>query len=217
MVPMGCRCESMSQYFEIHPQNPQPRLLQQAAQIVSAGGVIALPTDSSYALACQPDNKDAIERIRRIRAIDDKHLLTLLCRDLAEIAQYAKVDNGQYRLLRAATPGAYTFILEATKVVPRRLSHPSRKTIGLRVPENPIAHGLLEELDEPLVATTLILPGEEEPLTEPDEIRERIGKLVDLVMDGGTCNQGPTTIVDLTTSVPELVRAGRGDPARLGL
>lgn len=207
----------MSQYFEIHPVDPQPRLIRQAAQIVSSGGVIALPTDSSYALACQLDNKEAVERIRRIRAIDDKHLLTLLCRDLGEIAQYAKVDNSQYRLLKAATPGAYTFVLEATKVLPRRLSHPSRKTIGLRVPENPIAHSLLEELDGPLIATTLTLPGDEAALTEPEEIRDRIEKLVDLIIDGGRCNLGSTTIVDLTSSVPEVVRAGRGDLAVLGL
>lgn len=161
----------MSQFFEIHPDNPQLRLIKQAAQIINAGGIVALPTDSCYALVCQLDNKDAVERVRRIRGVDDKHHLTLLCRDLSEIAQYAKVDNRQYRLLKAATPGPYTFILEATKEVPRRLSHPSRKTIGLRVPENLIAHALLEELRQPLLGTTLILPDQKEPLTNADDIR----------------------------------------------
>ena len=164
----------MSQFFQIHPDNPQARLISQAVQIVRDGGIVALPTDSCYALVCHLDDKDAVARLRRIRNVDDKHHLTLLCRDLSEISLYAKVDNQQYRLLKAATPGAYTFILEATKEVPRRLSHPSRKTIGLRVPENRIVHALLEELAQPLLGTTLILPGEDEPLTDPEDVRDRL-------------------------------------------
>src|ERR671926_356737 len=170
----------MSQYFEVHPDNPQPRLLKQAAQILHAGGIAAVPTDSSYALVCHLDDKAAADALRRIRGVDDKHHLTLLCRDLSEIAQYARVDNRQYRLLKAATPGPYTFILEATRKVPRRLSHPSRKTIGLRVPENPIAHALLEELGQPLLGATLILPAEDQPLTDPEAIRARIERQIEL-------------------------------------
>ncbi|OWW22799.1 L-threonylcarbamoyladenylate synthase, partial [Noviherbaspirillum denitrificans] len=162
----------MSQFFQIHPDNPQLRLIKQAAQIIHGGGIVALPTDSCYALVCHLDDKGAVERLRRIRGVDDKHHLTLLCRDLSEIAQYARVDNRQYRTLKVATPGPYTFILEATKEVPRRLSHPSRKTIGLRVPENAIAQALLEELGQPLIGTTLILPDEDDPLTDPEEIRD---------------------------------------------
>ncbi|HSY29462.1 MAG TPA: L-threonylcarbamoyladenylate synthase, partial [Burkholderiaceae bacterium] len=174
-------------------------------------------TDSCYALVCQLDDKQAVERLRRIRAVDDKHHLTLLCRDLSEISQYAMVDNRQYRLLKTATPGPYTFILEATKEVPRRLSHPSRKTIGLRVPENRIAHALLEELAQPLLGTTLILPDEREPLTDPDNIRVRLEKLIDLVIDGGACSLEPTTVIDLTEEQPILLRQGRGDVAQFGL
>lgn len=207
----------MSQFFQIHPDNPQPRLIVQAAQIVRGGGIVALPTDSCYALVCHLDDKDAVTRLRRIRNVDDKHHLTLLCRDLSEIAQYAKVDNQQYRMLKAATPGPYTFILEATKEVPRRLSHPSRKTIGLRVPENRIAHALLEELAQPLLGTTLILPGDEEPLTDPEEVRDRLTKLVDLVVDGGACSLQPTTVIDMTEAEPVLRRQGRGDAALFGL
>jgi tRNA threonylcarbamoyl adenosine modification protein (Sua5/YciO/YrdC/YwlC family) len=166
----------MSQYFQIHPDNPQPRLIRQAVQIVDAGGIVALPTDSSYALVCHLDDKSAVDRLRRIRGVDDRHHLTLLCRDLSEIANYAKVDNRQYRLLKAAPPGPYTFILEATREVPRRLSHPSRKTIGLRVPEHAIAHALLEELKQPLLGTTLILPGSDLPLNEAEDIREQLEK-----------------------------------------
>ncbi len=175
----------MSQFFQIHPDNPQLRLIKQAVQIIQSGGIVALPTDSCYALVCQLDNKAAVERVRRIREVDEKHHLTLLCRDLSEIAQYAKVDNRQYRLLKAATPGPYTFILEATKEVPRRLSHPSRKTIGLRVPENQIAHALLAELDQPLLGTTLILPGQEDPLTDAEDIRACLEKQIELVIDSG--------------------------------
>ena len=207
----------MSQYFQVHPVNPQSRLIKQAAQIIHGGGIVALPTDSCYALVCHLDDKNAVERLRRIRGIDEKHHLTLLCRDLSEIGVYARVDNKQFRLLKAATPGPFTFILEATRCVPRRLSHPSRKTIGLRVPENAIVEALLAELQQPLLGTTLILPGDDEPLTDADSIRERLEKLVDLIVDGGACSFEPTTVVDLSGDEPELVRQGRGDPAVLGL
>ncbi len=207
----------MTQFFQIHPVNPQARLVKQAAQIIHGGGIVAVPTDSCYALVCHLDDKQAVERLRRIRGIDEKHHLTLLCRDLSEIGVYARVDNRQFRLLKAATPGPFTFILEATRCVPRRLSHPSRKTIGLRVPENAIIESLLAELDQPLLGTTLILPGDEEPLTEPDLVRERLDKQVDLIIDGGACSFEPTTVVDLSGDEPELVRQGRGDPALLGL
>jgi tRNA threonylcarbamoyl adenosine modification protein (Sua5/YciO/YrdC/YwlC family) len=207
----------MSQFFQIHPETPQLRLIKQAAQIIQLGGIVALPTDSCYALVCQLDDKHAVERLRRIRGVDDKHHLTLLCRDLSEIAQYAKVDNRRYRMLKTATPGPYTFILEATKEVPRRLSHPQRKTIGLRVPENRIAQALLEELAQPLLGTTLILPDESEPLTDPDEIREHLEKLIELVIDGGACSLQPTSVVDLTEEQPILLRQGRGDVAQFGL
>ncbi len=207
----------MSQFFQIHPDNPQLRLIKQAVQIIDGGGIVALPTDSCYALVCHLDDKAAVERLRRIRGVDDKHHLTLLCRDLSEIAQYARVDNRQYRLLKAATPGPYTFILEATKEVPRRLSHPSRKTIGLRVPENRIAHALLEELGQPLLGTTLILPDESDPLTDPDEVRSQLERQIELVIDGGACSLEPTTVIDLTGAEPELLRQGRGDAAMFGL
>lgn len=207
----------MSQFFQVHPDNPQLRLIKQAAQIIHGGGIVALPTDSCYALVCRLDDKDAVTRLRRIRAVDEKHHLTLLCRDLSEIAQYARIDNRQYRLLKAATPGAYTFILEATKEVPRRLSHPSRKTIGLRVPENRIAHALLEELAQPLLGTTLILPDEEQPLTDPEEIRDRLERQIELVIDGGACSLEPTTVIDLTEEEPVLLRQGRGDAGLFGL
>jgi len=207
----------MGQFFQIHPANPQLRLIKQAAQIIHDGGIVALPTDSCYALVCHLDDKAAVEKLRRIRGIDEKHHLTLLCRDLSEIGVYARVDNTQFRMLKAATPGPYTFILEATRCVPRRLSHPSRKTIGLRVPQNAIVEMLLGELQQPLLGTTLILPGDDEPLTDAELINERIGKQVELVVDGGACSFEPTTVVDLTGSEPELVRQGRGDPAVLGL
>jgi tRNA threonylcarbamoyl adenosine modification protein (Sua5/YciO/YrdC/YwlC family) len=207
----------MSQFFQIHPDNPQLRLIRQAAQIIDAGGIVALPTDSCYALVSHLDDKNAVERLRRIRAIDEKHHLTLLCRDLSEIALYARIDNRQYRSLKAATPGPYTFILEATKEVPRRLSHPSRKTIGLRVPENRIAHALLEQLGQPLLSTTLVLPGEREPLTDPDEIRDRLERQIELVIDGGACSLEPTTVVDLTGEEVVLIRQGRGDAGLFGL
>ncbi len=207
----------MSQFFQLHPENPQARLVKQAVQIISQGGIVALPTDSCYALVCHLDDKDAVLRLRRIRGVDEKHHLTLLCRDLSEIAQYAKVDNRQFRMLKAATPGPFTFILEATKEVPRRLSHPSRKTIGLRVPENRIAHAVLEELKQALLGTTLILPGDEEAITDAETIRERLEKQIDLVIDGGACSLTPTTVIDMTSELPELLRHGRGDPALFGL
>lgn len=207
----------MSQFFEVHPQNPQPRLLKQAAQILHAGGIVAVPTDSSYALVCHLDDKAAAENLRRLREVDEKHHLTLLCRDLSELASYARVDNRQYRILKLGTPGPFTFILEATKEVPRRLSHPSRRTIGLRVPDHRVTQELLALHGAPLLATTLIPPGETEPLNEPDEIRERFQKRLQAVVDAGACPMQPTTVIDLTGDVPELVRLGRGDPARLGL
>jgi len=207
----------MSQYFAPHPHDPQPRLIKQAAQIVRDGGVVALPTDSCYALACQLDDKDAVTRLRRIRGIDDRHHLALLCRDLSEIALYAQVDNVRYRLLKAATPGPYVFILPATKEVPKRVSHPSRKTIGLRVPDNAITQALLNELGGPLLSSTLILPGESVPLNDGTEIRERLEGVLDLVLDGGACGIEPSTVIDLTGEGPKLIRAGVGDLAVFGL
>ncbi len=207
----------MSQYFEVHPDNPQPRLLKQAAQILHGGGIAAIPTDSSYALVCHLDDKAAAESLRRIRGVDDKHHLTLLCRDLSELASYARVDNKQYRLLKLGTPGPFTFILEATKEVPRRVSHPSRRTIGLRVPAHAVTQTLLDMLGQPLLATTLIAPGETEPMNEASEIRDRFQKLIQAVVDAGACPMQPTTVVDLTDEPPVLVRRGRGDPALLGL
>jgi tRNA threonylcarbamoyl adenosine modification protein (Sua5/YciO/YrdC/YwlC family) len=207
----------MSQYFEVHPENPQPRLLKQAVQILHAGGIAAIPTDSSYALVCHLDDKTAAERLRRIRGVDDKHHLTLLCRDLSELASYARVDNRQYRLLKQGTPGPFTFILEATREVPRRVSHPSRRTIGLRVPGHAVTQALLELLGQPLLGTTLIPAGETEPLNDPAEIRERYEKLVQAIVDAGACPMAPTTVIDLSADEPALIRIGRGDPASLGL
>ena len=207
----------MTQFFQIHPDNPQIRLIKQAVQIIQAGGIVAVPTDSAYALVCQLDDKNAVERLRRIRGVDDKHHLTLLCRDLSEIAQYARVDNSQYRMLKATTPGPYTVILEATRELPRRLSHPSRKTIGLRVPENAITQALLAELGAPLIGTTLQLPGDDDILSDPEEVRERLEKLIDLVIDGGAGTLETTTVIDLTGPEPVLIRQGRGDVAAFGL
>ena len=211
----------MAQFLQVHPDNPQPRLLKQAVALLTKGGIVAVPTDSSYALACQLDDKAAADQLRRLRGVDDKHHLTLLCRDLKELSSYAMVDNRQYRLLKAATPGAYTFILEATKEVPRRLSHPQRKTIGLRVPEHRALQDLLELLGAPLLATTLIPPGEQDPLNDPAEIRDRFEKQLAAIIDAGACASAPTTVVDLSAmgqgGDPELVRQGRGDVARLGL
>ncbi|MET0267168.1 MAG: L-threonylcarbamoyladenylate synthase [Duganella sp.] len=207
----------MSQFFQIHPANPQARLIKQAAQIIHGGGIVAVPTDSCYALVCHLDDKGAVERLRRLRGIDEKHHLTLLCRDLSELGVYARVDNRQFRLLKAATPGPFTFILEATKVVPRRLSHPSRKTIGLRVPEDAIINALLAELQQPLLGTTLIMPGEAEALNDADTICDRLGKQLELVIDGGACSLEPTTVIDLTGPEALLVRQGRGDASVFGL
>ena len=207
----------MSQLYEVHPQNPQPRLLKQAADLLHGGGVLAIPTDSSYALVCHLDDKAAAERLRRIRGVDEKHHLTLLCRDLSELARLAIVDNRQYRLLKLGTPGPFTFILEATKEVPRRLSHPSRRTIGLRVPDHRVTQELLALFGEPLLATTLILPGHEEPLNDADQIREQLQKSLAAVVDAGACPMQPTTIIDLSGDEATVIRLGRGDPARLGL
>ncbi|MCS6763181.1 MAG: threonylcarbamoyl-AMP synthase [Candidatus Protistobacter heckmanni] len=207
----------MSQYFSVHPQNPQTRLLRQAAQILREGGLIALPTDSGYALACQIDDKSAVERLRRLRGIDERYHLTLMCRDLSELANFACVDNVQYRMLKAATPGPFVFIFEATREVPRRLSHPSRKTIGLRVPENAVMQALLAEHGHPLLSATLLLPGEEESLADPEIIRERLEKQLNLVIDGGASPAKASTVVDLSGGEPELVRRGAGDPALLGM
>jgi len=207
----------MAQFFEIHPDNPQPRLLKQAAALLTQGGVLAVPTDSSYALVCHLDDKTASDRLRNLRGVDDKHHLTLLCRDLSELAAYAKVDNRQFRLLKAATPGPFTFILEATKEVPRRLSHPSRKTIGLRVPEHRVLLDLLAQHGAPLLATTLIPAGETEPLNDAQDIRERYEHQLAGVLDAGACTLEPTTVVDLSTDVPTVLRQGGGDIALLGL
>ena len=211
----------MAQLFEINPDNPQPRLLKQAAALLQKGSVLAVPTDSSYALVCQIDDKNAVDRLRRIRQVDDKHHLTLLCRDLSELANYARVDNRQFRLLKLATPGAYTFILEASKEVPRRLSHPSRKTIGLRVPEHKSLQLLLELHGGPLLATTLIPAGETEPLNDAQDIRARFEKLIDAIVDAGACPLQATTVIDLTPmdkgDDPEVVRQGRGSLSAIGL
>lgn len=211
----------MAQYFEIHPDNPQPRLLKQAVGILQQGAIAAIPTDSSYALVCHLDDRNAVERLRRVRGVNDKHHLTLLCRDLSELASYATVDNRQFRLMKLATPGPYTFILDATREVPRRISHPSRKTIGLRVPDRKGTQMLLELLGAPLLATTLILPGDDLPLNDPQEIRERLEHSIDAVIDAGACPLEPTTVLDLTTMVnngrPTVMRQGRGSLAAIGL
>ncbi len=207
----------MAQYFEVHPDNPQPRLLKQAVGLLERGGIVAVPTDSSYALACHLDDKAAADKLRQIRGVDDKHHLTLLCRDLSELANYARVDNRQYRLLKSATPGAYTFILEATREVPRRVSHPQRKTIGLRVPEHRALQDLLAMHGAPLLATTLIPPGESEPLNDAHDIRERFEHQIAGVLDAGACPSQPTTVIDMHEGEPVVVRQGRGELARLGL
>ncbi len=207
----------MARVVNIHPDSPQQRLLVQAAEFIRNGAIVALPTDSCYALGCHLGDKEALDRIRMIRQMDERHHLTLMVRDLSEIATYARVDNSQYRLLKAATPGSYTFILEGSKELPRRVMHPKRKTIGLRIPDHPVALALLEELGEPLLTTTLQLPGDEAPLTEGWEIQDRLEDQLELVLDGGPCGTEPTTVVDLTGSVLELIRAGRGSLAPFGL
>ena len=207
----------MPQLFEVHPANPQPRLLKQAVALLEKGEILAVPTDSSYALVCHVDDKAAADKLRRIRGVDDKHHLTLLCRDLSELANYARVDNQQFRLIKSATPGPYTFILEASKEVPRRLSHPARKTIGLRVPDHAVLQALLDLHDGPLLATTLIAPGDTEPMNDAQEICERFKKQIGAVIDAGACALEPTTVVDLSSGDPVVIREGRGPLAALGL
>jgi len=207
----------MAQFFVVHPENPQPRLIRQIVEVLRSGGVIVYPTDSSYALGCLPGEKAAEERIRTIRRLGDQHFLTLVCRDLAEIAHYAKVDNSQFRLLKAATPGCYTFILEATREVPKRLQHPKRRSIGLRVPDHPVTQALLAELGEPILSTTMLLPGEDVPLSDPYEIRDLLERQVELVVDGGYCDVVTTTVIDMTGEAPLLVRKGKGDVQPFGL
>ncbi len=211
----------MAQYFELHPANPQARLLKQAVGLLQQGGLLAVPTDSSYALVCQLDDKAAVDRLRQVRGVDEKHHLTLLCRDLSELSNFARVDNRQYRLLKLATPGPFTFILEATREVPRRVSHPQRKTIGLRVPDHQVLQQLLELMGEPLLGTTLIPPKETEPLNDAEHIRERYERLIAGVIDAGACPHEPTTVVDLTPmgtgGEAVVLRQGRGEAERLGL
>ena len=207
----------MAQYFSVHPENPQQRLLKQAVTLLNQGGVLAVPTDSSYALVCHMDDKAAADHLRKVRGVDDKHHLTILCRDLSELANYAKVDNARFRMLKQATPGAFTFLLEATKEVPRRMSHPQRKTIGLRVPGHAVLQELLTLHGAPLLATTLIPPDESDPLNDPEEIRDRYEKIIAGVIDAGACNREPTTVVDCTGDGIEVVRQGLGDIALLGL
>jgi len=207
----------MAQYVQIHPVDPQPRMIRQAAEVVRAGGVIVYPTDSCYALGCHIGDKAAMERMRAIRQVDARHHFSLVCRDLSEIAKYAKVDNWQYRLLKAATPGCYAFILEATREVPKRLQHPSRRTIGLRVPDHPVVRALIAELNEPLLSSTLTLPGDDLPLNDPEEFRERLEHQVDLILDAGSCGIEPTTIVNLTGREPVITRVGKGDTAVFGV
>jgi len=207
----------MAQFFTIHPDNPQARLIRQAAEIIRKGGVAVFPTDSCYALGCHLGDKEAMARIRAIRGVDDSHQFTLVCRDLAEIAHYAKVDNSQYRLLKANTPGSYTYILQATREVPRRLQHPKRNTVGLRVPDHPVLNALLAELNEPLLSTTLMLPDDEHPLNDAEEIRDRLERQIDLIVDGGPCGMEMTTVIDLTQEVPVLIRHGKGPIEPFGL
>jgi len=207
----------MAQYFTVHPIDPQPRLIRQAAAILRDGGVIAYPTDSSYALGCQLGNAAAARRLRDIRGLGDRHHLTLVCRDLSEIGRYARIDTWQFRILKVGTPGSYTFILRATREVPRRLQHPKRSTVGVRVPDHPIVQALLTELGEPILSSTLMLPGELQPLNDPQEIRDKLERSLDLIIDGGACSLEPTTVIDLAEDAPVVTRLGRGDPPRLGI
>jgi tRNA threonylcarbamoyl adenosine modification protein (Sua5/YciO/YrdC/YwlC family) len=206
----------MSQFFTLHPTHPEPRLIKRAVEIVRSGGVIAYPTDSCYALGCHIGDKAAMERIRKIRDVDERHHFTLMCRDLSEIGTFAKVNNAQYRLLKAHTPGSYTFILQATRELPRRLAHPKRATIGVRVPEHPVTHALLAELNEPMLSSTLMLPGDEDPLNDANEIRTRLNHDLDLILDGGACGIEPTSVIDLSDNDPTLVRRGKGDVTVFG-
>ena len=207
----------MAQFFAIHPDNPNPRLIRQAAAVLRDGGIVVYPTDSCYALGCRLDDKDVVTRIRQIRQLDEQHHLTLMCRDLSEISRYARVDNSKFRLLKANTPGSYTFILEATKEVPKRLQHPKRSTVGIRIPDHPVALALLEELGEPMSSSTLILPDEEWPLNDAERIRELLEKKVELVIDGGAVGVDFTTVIDLTGDKPILLRRGKGDIAPFGI
>ena len=207
----------MSQFFSVHATHPQQRLIRQAAEIVRRGGLIAYPTDSCYALGCHIGDKDAMDRLRRVRGMDEKHHLTLMCRDLSEIANYAVIDNVQYRLLKSATPGSYTFILRGTRELPRRLMHASRKTIGVRVPKHPVAHALLVDLGEPMLSATLHLPGDDTPLSEGDEIRTRLERQLDLIIDAGHCGIEPSTVIDLSGKEPVVLRLGGGPVASLGI
>ena len=207
----------MAQYFSIHPIDPQPRLIRQAAAIVRSGGVIAYPTDSSYALGCRIDDAQAAERIRALRHVDDKHYLTLMCRDLAELGRYAQLDNWQFRIVKEGVPGSFTFLLPASREVPRRLKHPRRRTVGIRVPDHAVVRALLAELGEPLLSSTLIPPGASQPLNDPAVIRAQYENVLDLIIDSGACHLEPTTVVDLAISPPAIIRSGRGDPAQLGL
>ena len=207
----------MAQFFQIHPDNPNARLVRQAATLLREGAVIVYPTDSGYALGCHLEDKEAVTRIRQIRNLDEQHHLTLVCRDLSELANYARVDNVQFRLLKNNTPGAYTFILQATKEVPRRLQHPKRSTVGVRIPDHPVALALLEEMGEPLLSATLILPEAGFPLTDVDEISELLERSVDLIIEGGAVGIEPTTVIDLTGTTPQLLRAGRGDVLPFGI
>lgn len=202
----------MGDYLQIHPQNPEPRVIRQAVDCLLQGGVIVYPTDSTYALGCHIGDKTALDRIRRIRQLDSKHNFTLICSDLSSLATYARVHNSAYRILKAYTPGPYTFILKATPEVPRRLMHPKRKTIGIRVPDNPIAQSIIASLGEPIMSTSLLLPNEEEQLYDPYEMRMKLGKVVDLIIDGGAADIEPTTMIDLVEGVPEVLRIGKGDP-----
>jgi len=206
----------MSQFIALHPTNPEIRLIKRAVEIIRAGGVIAYPTDSCYALGCHIGDKHAMERIRRIRDVDERHHFTLVCNDLSEIGTFAKVDNAQYRLLKAHTPGTFTFILGATRELPRRLAHPKRATVGVRVPEHPVTHALLTELNEPLLSSTLMLPGEDEPLNDAEMIRKKLEHQLDLILDGGACGVEPTTVIDLSGEAPTLVRRGKGDITPFG-
>ena len=202
----------MSEYLQVHPLNPEERVIRQAVEVLLQGGVIVYPTDSTYALGCHIGDKTALDRIRRIRQLGDRHNFTLVCSDLSSLASYALVHNSAYRILKAYTPAPYTFILKATPEVPRRLMHPKRKTIGIRVPDNRVAQAILDKLGEPIMSTSLILPGEDDPMLDPYEMRLKIGKLVDLIIDGGACSLEPTTVVDLVEGTPQVLRIGKGDP-----